>query len=119
MRETFHVLVFDNAAFTHHNSVFGNSRRQSFRHLELRLKGSEISIVDPDELDVQAKCPVEFFFVVYLDQYIHAEPKRDVYDPARIGVREARHDHENAIGAPSARFENLIRLEEEILAKNR
>ena len=55
--------------------------------------------------------------VVHLDQHVHAEVVRRVDQRARLVVRDARHDHEDAIGAPGAGLEDLIGLEQEILAQ--
>ena len=57
--------------------------------------------------------------VVDLDQHVQAEVVRGLVERARGLVVDRRHDDEDAIGAPGARLQHLIGIEEEILAQDR
>ena len=58
-------------------------------------------------------------FVVDLDQHVEAEVVRGLVERARGLVVDRGHDDEDAVGAPGARLEHLIGIEEEILAQDR
>ena len=56
---------------------------------------------------------------MHLDEHVHAERVRCRDEGARLVVGDARHDDEDAVGAPQARLEDLVGLEQEILAQHR
>ena len=96
-----------------------DQRRELLADAERDLEGAQIPVVDADELGAERQRAVEFRPVVHLDQHVHAEIVRRVDQRARLLVGDARHDDEDAIRAPGARLEDLIGLEQEILAQGR
>ena len=87
--------------------------------LERDLEGAQVPVVDADELGAERQGAVQLRPVVHLDQHVHAEIVSGVDQRAGLVVRDARHDDEDAVGAPGAGLVDLIGLEQEILAQGR
>ena len=89
----------------------------------LSLTASDVSkvrrsrLLMPTRRERSRKRAIEFGFVVNLQQHIHAEIEGGVLDILGGGIIERGHDDQNAIGAPGARFRDLIDVEHEILAQ--
>ena len=60
---------------------------------------------------------LELGFVMDLGQHIHAPIVGRCFEFAGKPVVDHRHDEQDAIGAPGARFRDLIGIEHEILAQ--
>ena len=74
----------------------------------------------PISRDFELQRALELGLVVHLDQHVHAERERRVLErPRAVASSSARHDDQDAVGAPGARFGHLIGLEHEILAQHR
>ena len=58
-------------------------------------------------------------FVVDLDEHVEPEVVRGLVQRARGFVVDRGHDDEDAVGAPGARLQHLIGIEQEILAQDR
>ena len=71
----------------------------------------------PTSRERNRKRAIEFGFVVNFEQHVHAEIEGGVLDVLGGRVVERRHDDQDAIGAPGARFRDLIDVEHEILAQ--
>ena len=82
-------------------------------------KVRRLRLLMPMSLRAERQGAVELRPVVHLDQHVHAEVVRGVDQRARLVVGDARHDDEDAIGAPGAGLVDLVGLEQEILAQGR
>ena len=71
----------------------------------------------PISRDFKLQRALEFGLVMHLDQHVHAERERRVFERSRPSRRRRRHDDQDAVGAPGARLDHLIGLEHEILAQ--
>ena len=81
-----------------------NFRRQRFADVERRLEGPQIAVVDADQPRAQSQRAIEFGLVVNFEQHVHAEIEGGILDVLRGRVVERRHDDQDAVGAPGARF---------------
>ena len=104
-------------AFADDNALRRNFRRQLFADGQRCLECPQIAIIDADQARTQSQRAIELGFVMNLQQHIHAEIEGRVLDVLGGRVIERRHDDEDAIGAPGARFRDLIDVEHEILAQ--
>ena len=107
------------AALGDDDRVGGNERRQPLADFERGLEGPEVAVVDADQPAFERQRALEFGLVVDLDQHVEAEVVRGLVERARRLVVDRRHDDEDAVGAPGARLQHLIGIEEEILAQDR
>ncbi len=57
--------------------------------------------------------------VVDLDEHVHAERKRHLFERLRLVVGDRRHDDQDGVGAEGARLEHLVGVEQEVLAERR
>ena len=119
LREARDVGGGEDAAFADDDAVGRDERRELLADAERHLEGAQVAVVDADELRAERQRALEFGAVVDLDQHVHAEPVGGVDQRARLRVGDARHDDEDAIGAPGARLEHLVGLEQEVLAQGR
>ncbi len=56
---------------------------------------------------------------MHFDQRVHAEEKSGVFKLCSQLIIDTCHDDEDRIGAPGARFVNLVRIEKEVLSQCR
>jgi hypothetical protein len=56
---------------------------------------------------------------MHLDQRVHPPMPRGVLQLGGLRVLDARHDDQDAVGAPGARLGHLVGIVEEILAQDR
>ena len=66
----------------------GHARRQPLADRERGLEHLEIAVVDADQPRLQLQRAVELGLVVHLDQHVHAERERRVFELARGRVVE-------------------------------
>src|SRR5215475_4849308 len=109
----------EDPAFRHRDALCRNSRRQPLGGRKRGLEGAQITIVDAEEPRAQLECALELGLVVHLQQHIHAVGEGGGLKFLRQRVGDARHDDQDAIGAPGARFRHLIGVVHEILAQRR
>ena len=62
---------------------------------------------------------LEFGLVMGLDQDVEAEVMRGLVERLGDFVVDGGHDDEDAVGAPGARLQHLIGVEQEVLAQDR
>ena len=82
------------------------------------VKRLEIAVVDADQPRPEPQCAVEFSGVVHFGQHVKAEFGRRCRQFRGQPVGQRRQDQQDAIGADQAAFENLIWVENEILAQH-
>ena len=107
------------AALADEQPVGRHQRRQTLGHSERRLEGLQIAVVDADERRGEVQRPLELRLVMHLEEHVHAERQRHLFERLCLGVRHRRHDDEDAVGAPGARLEHLVGLEHEIFSERR
>ena len=86
---------------------------------ERRLEGAQVAVVDADQPALERQRALEFALVMDLDQHVEPEVMRGLVERARGIVVDGGHDDEDAVGAPGARLQHLIGIEQEILAQDR
>ena len=110
----------EDAALADDDPVRRDQRRELFADVSSDTsKVRRLRLLMPIELRAERQRAVELRPVMHLDEHIHAEFVRGVDELARLGVGDARHDDEDAVGPPGAGLEDLIGLEQEILAQSR
>src|SRR5829696_3517295 len=118
-REPLHVRMAEDAALSDDDAIGGHARRKLFGDGKRSLEGAKIPVVDADELGAEKQRAIELARVVHLGQHVHAEPLRGIGQAARLVIGDARHDDEDAVGAPGPRLVDLVGFEQEILAQRR
>src|SRR5579863_6037663 len=108
-----------NAALADRDTVLRDFRSKPLGDFKRCLKRAQVAIVDADKPRFQGKSAIELPFVMDLDQDIEAEVMRGLVESPRALVVDASHDDQDAIGAPGARFEHLVRVEQKVLAQHR
>src|SRR5580704_2390809 len=107
------------AALADDDALGRNAPRQLFAGGKRRLEGFQVAVVDADEPRLQPQRAIELFFVVHFDERIHAEGGSGRFQLGCADIVDRGHDDQDAIGAVSARFGDLIRIVHEILAQHR
>ena len=97
-----------------------DERRQLLAHGERHLEGAQVAVVDADELACRAAAPGRARRRSWTSTSTSMpSPCAVSIERARLRVGDARHDDEDAVGAPGARLEDLVGLEQEVLAQGR
>src|SRR5712671_2046579 len=109
----------EDPAFRHRDTRGGNSRREPLSGRKRGLERAQIAIVDTEETRAQLERALELDLVVHLEQHIHAIGDGGCLKLLRERVGHARHDDQDAVGAPGARLRHLISIVHEILAQRR
>src|SRR5215470_375505 len=109
----------EDSALRHRDALGGNSRCQPLGGRKRGLEGAQITVVDADKPRAQLERALELGLVVHLEQHIHAMSERGCLQLLRQHIGDARHDDQDAVGAPGARLRHLIRVVHEILAQRR
>ena len=118
LRQTLDIVRAKDAALADDDAVARHQRRQRLGHGERDVEGAQVAVVDADEPGAEGQGALELAGVVHLDERVHAERVRRLDESGRRFVTDARHDDEDAVGAPGARLEHLVGLEQEILAQD-
>ena len=114
-----HMLGRQYPALSHCNSRRRNKASEHEARFEPRLEGAQISVVDADERSREPKSQVKLAAIVHLDQHGHAKRFGRRLELLHARQLKSRDDEKDAIGAQSARLEDLIRIDDEILAEHR
>ena len=78
-----------------------------------------VAVVDADDLGVGLERPVQFGLVVDLDQAVEIELEGLGAEVRKLPVIQHRHDQEHGVGTPGSGFEELVAVDDEILADHR
>ena len=83
------------------------------------VEGLEVAGVDADQLGAQRDRTLGLGLVVHLDQHGQAELAGLVVQPAQVVVGQRRDDEQHEVGAGRAALEELVALDDEVLAQQR
>src|SRR5699024_9106655 len=109
-----------NAAFADQQSVGRYLGAQADAGVQRRVEGVQVAVVDADDGVLwQGQHPLQFGFVVYFGQHVHAQVEGRVGQTLQGVVIERRGNQQNAVGAQRPRFGDLDRVDNEILAQHR
>ena len=97
--------------------MIGSALGQRFRDRKIGLHLFQISVVHANQVGTKSYRAIKFFFVMNFDKYIHAQVFRRRGKHFGECVVDRRQDDQDAVRARSARFNNLYRVDHEVLAK--
>ena len=83
------------------------------------VEAAQIPVVDADQAAIERYRAVEFIAVVDFDEHIEADFGGAIGKLAQLRIGQRRHDEQDAVGAREPRFENLVAVDDEILAQQR
>ena len=107
------------AAFADEGDVGGDLGFELEGVVEAGGEGAEVAVVDADEGCATIEDAREVGGVVEFDEGLHAEGFRDGAEVVELGIAEDFGDEQDAIGTRDAGFEDLVGVDDEILAEER
>src|SRR5699024_1215882 len=109
-----------NAAFAHQQAVGRYLLAQVDAGVQRRVEGIQIPVVDADDGVLrQAQHPLQLGCVVDFGQHVHAQVEGGLGQVVQGVVIECGGNQQNAVGAQSAGFRDLDRVDDEVLAQHR
>ena len=81
-------------------------------------EGLEVAGVDADQLGAQGDGPLGLGLVVHLDQHGQAQLAGLVVEPAQVVVAQCGDDQQGEVGARGSGLEELVALDDEVLAQD-
>ncbi|CPL46548.1 Uncharacterised protein [Bordetella pertussis] len=112
------ILGLEDAAFGDHALAGRNHRQQVQRRLQRGLEGAQVAVVDADERGAQRQRGVQFLGVVYFHQHVHAQVDGQGFQVAQLRRRQRRDDEQDAVRAHGARRNDLVGIDDEVLAQH-
>src|SRR6202030_3536631 len=113
------IVGRENAALADDDPLGRHAARQPLAGGERRLEGFQIAVVDANEPRLQPQRAIELCLVMHFDKRVHPERGSGGFQLGRASIVDRGHDDQDAIGAVSARFGDLIGVVHEILAQHR
>ena len=108
------------------DSAFGNdylagrdARQEIPRRLQACHKCPQVAVVDSNQRRCKRGHCSQLALVVNLDQHRHPEALPELLELPQFVNRGSGRDQQDAVGADRARFEHLVRIDDEILAQHR
>ncbi len=86
---------------------------------EVDLEAPQVAVVDADHVDVELERDLEILLVVDLDERVEIEGLRLVVEVRQLIRIERGDDQQDGVGAEDRRFEELVGVDDEVLAKDR
>ena len=117
--EAVEILGPSDAAFRDDETVGRDFGCQPLGRGEIAPQRLQVAVVDADHPHSEPQGAIELGLVMDFGQNFETELGRRCRELGRHRVRQRRHDQQHAIGADMAAFEDLVRVENEILAQHR
>ena len=86
---------------------------------EIGPQGLQVAVVDADHSHTELQGAIQLGPVVHFHEHVEAELGGGRRQLVRHRIGQRRHDQQDAIGPDPAAFDDLIRVEDEILAQDR
>jgi len=83
------------------------------------LKSRQVAVVDPDDLGLERKGALELARVVHLDEHVETECACGFVEGGEVGVGDRCDDQQCRVGAGEPGLEQLVAVDDEVLAQNR
>jgi len=106
-----------NAAFGDKNRLGGNLLLEPERMLQINDKGAQVPIIDPDQSGTSLQDARQIGRLVQFDERGHPQVDRAIVQGAQLAIVETFGDQQDGIGAASTGFQQLIGIEDEVLAQ--
>ena len=117
-REPFDVGPRRNAGFGDEQAI-GRQSCEPLRGREVDRQILKVAVVDADQRCAERQCAPHLRLVVDFHQRIHAETAGFGDHRSRFAIVEQRQHHEDCVGPGDPRFDDLARVDEEVLGEDR
>ena len=106
-------------AFGDDDAVRRHFRRQGFGGAQIGFERLQVAVVDADQPHRKAQGAVELGAVMDFGEHIETELGGGRRQLSGRCIGQRRHDQQDAVGPDAPAFQDLIRVEDEILAQHR
>ena len=117
--ETADILGRADSALRDDQRIATIVREQILGHRQIGHEGMQVAIVDSDQFSADARRESELLGVVNFDERGHFDFARQRRKRTQFALFQHRDNQQDAVGARRARFINLVRMENKILAQQR
>lgn len=109
------ILVCIDATFADDNLIGWDGRSQTESGLDVRVEGSQVSVIDANDFCACFQRKLQFFFGMDLDEACEVKASRNFNELTQLSQRQDRDDEQDGVGPCNSRLINVIRVNGEVL----
>ena len=100
-------------------TFLGKPARKIDRDVERNLEGAQVAVIDADQSGAGIQGALQFWFIMHFDQRLHPQPFRFHAQAFQRGRVQERGNQQYGVRSRVTRLEDLIGIDDEILAQQR